>query len=334
MKLFRNPEYRKEFLLYLLLSLVFTAGAFFLRPLFGFLMLFACLCFLTVHSIVLYRRYQRIAQLSDEIDRILHGESEAEISVQTEGELSILQNEIRKMTVRLMEQTELLRTDKKRLSEAIEDIFHQLRTPLTSMNLSVEMLRSRELSTERRMQIARELTKSLERIRWQVDTLLKISKIDAGAALFRADNLSVSELVDRAAEQLLIPMELREQQFIRECGDAQLSCDLLWTAEALGNILKNAVEHTPEGGEIRITAQESPIYTEIIIADNGPGFDPEEIPHLFERFFKGKNAGSDSIGIGLALARMIITDQNGTITASNRDGGGACFTIRFYKSVV
>ena len=185
MKLFRNPEYRKEFLLYLLLSLVFTAGSFFLRPLFGFLMLLAWLSFLAVHSIVLHRRYQRIAQLSDEIDRILHGESEAEISVQTEGELSILQNEIRKMTVRLMEQAELLRTDKKRLSEAIEDIFHQLRTPLTSMNLSVEMLRSRELSAERRMQIARELTKSLERIRWQVDTLLKISKIDAGAALFR-----------------------------------------------------------------------------------------------------------------------------------------------------
>ncbi len=334
MKLLRNREYRIE--LILSAALILTGAAF------GLFVSFRCslLTLLTgglvfcVHLWFLRQRYRRIAELSDEIDRILHGDRAAEISVQTEGELSILQNEILKMTSRLQEQKDLLLSDKKRLSEAIEDIFHQLRTPLTSMNLSVEMLRDPGLPPERRFRIAQELKQSLHRIRWQVEALLRISKIDAGTALFRQDRILVSELVEKAAQELLIPMELREQKFICDIPEAHFQGDLLWTAEAFGNLLKNAVEHTPDQGEIRVTAEETPVYTEIVLRDNGPGFSEEEIPYLFDRFFRGKNAGADSIGIGLALARMIITGQNGTITAKNLPDGGACFVIRFYKTVV
>ena len=334
MKIFRNKEYRNELILDAAFASAFAAFGFFMSPKAGAVTLGLGLLLLVLHGVFLYKRQNRLAALSDELDRILHGTQQSLISEQTEGELSILQSELRKMTARLSEQADQLLSDKRQLSEAIEDIFHQLRTPLTSMNLSVEMLRSPALSEEKRLQITRDLKRSLERIRWQVETLLKISKIDAKTALFRKDPVSVSALVRMAAEDLLIPMELRNQRFTADVGDAHFTGDLRWTSEALANLLKNAMEHTDEGGSITVRAAESPIYTEITVSDNGPGFPPEDIPYLFDRFFRGTNSSEESIGIGLALARMIITEQNGTITAVNRPEGGAVFTIRFYKSVV
>jgi signal transduction histidine kinase len=152
--------------------------------------------------------------------------------------------------------------------------------------------------------------------------------------MFRRGPVSVKELIQKAADPLMIPMELRGQTLRVTVSDESFSGDADWTAEALGNILKNAMEHTPGGGEIAVNAVETALYTEITVRDNGEGFDPEDIPNLFRRFYKGKNASSDSIGIGLALARMIIASQNGTVTAGNTRDGGAEFVIRFYKSVV
>ena len=117
-------------------------------------------------------------------------------------------------------------------------------------------------------------------------------------------------------------------------AEASFAGDLPWTAEALGNILKNCMEHTPEGGTVTVTAEETPIFTRIVVRDTGPGFDPADIPHLFERFYRGSTAGSGSIGIGLAMSRMVIAAQNGTVTADNPTDGGARFTVRFYKSII
>ena len=117
-------------------------------------------------------------------------------------------------------------------------------------------------------------------------------------------------------------------------GDETCTGDLAWSAEALGNVLKNCMEHTPAGGIISVKAEETALYTQITVRDNGPGFVKEDIPHLFERFYRGKNAGADSVGIGLALARMIVAEQGGTVTADNPAEGGARFVIRFYKSVI
>ena len=110
--------------------------------------------------------------------------------------------------------------------------------------------------------------------------------------------------------------------------------DKLWTAEAVGNILKNCIEHCPNGGKLEISCTENPIYTQIIIADNGPGFSPEDLPHIFDRFYRGSNAVKESAGIGLNLSRMIFSRQNGIVKAENRSGGGAQFTIRFYKGAI
>ena len=129
-------------------------------------------------------------------------------------------------------------------------------------------------------------------------------------------------------------MELKGQELILDLGGAALTADPAWTAEALGNVVKNCVEHTPEGGTVTVTARQTPIFTEICVTDTGPGIDPEDLPRLFERFYRGKNAGEHSVGIGLALARQIAAAQNGTLQAANRPEGGAKFTFRFYVGAV
>ena len=223
--------------------------------------------------------------------------------------------------------------DKKYLADSLADISHQLRTPLTTMNLTTTMLRSPELTNEQRMELTGELRSLLTRTDWLVETLLKISKLDAGTVKLAKDAVSVSELISRSAAPIAIPMDLRNQTLIVNCGEESFIGDLVWSAEALGNILKNCMEHTPEGGTITVTAQETALYTQIEVEDTGSGFDPKDIPHLFERFYKGSNASQSSYGIGLALARTVITAQNGTVQAMN-GSTGAKFVIKFYKQVI
>ena len=142
------------------------------------------------------------------------------------------------------------------------------------------------------------------------------------------------EIIEQASEPLAIRMELKDIAFAIEDDGAVLSIDRAWTVEALSNILKNCMEHTPEGGKITARVEESPVFCRITISDTGTGFDPEDLAHIFERFYRGKNAADDSIGIGLALSREVIAAQGGTIVAKNADTGGAQFVITFYKAVL
>lgn len=332
----RNPEIRRSLGVYLLLTLVITGAGFaFGSVAAGIFALGICLLFSLAHFFFTYQRYRELADLSHEIDSILHGKVAIHLDAYAEGELAILQSEIYKLTVQLREQAEALRQDKVFLADSIADISHQIRTPLTSINLLLSRLAKPELPAEQRMALIKELEMLLSRIDWLIDALLKLAKLDAGMAILQNKPVSVRELVRRAAATIAIPMDLREQQLeIAMNGDETFTGDLAWSVEAVVNILKNCMEHTPERGTISISAQENAIYTEIAIRDNGCGIAPEDLPHLFERFYKGKNASSQSVGIGLALARMIVSSQNGTIKAENNPNGGAKFTIRFYKGAV
>lgn len=332
MKDLKNPELQKELLFYCLIALVFGALGLLVSPVAGMLGLGAGLAGGGLHLWCQHRRYREIAALSRSIDRILHGQDQL-LDDSTEGELAILRSEIRKMTVQLRESADLLQKDKQELSQALADISHQLRTPLTSMNLTVSLLPGAR-EEDQRLRLTRELKRSLERIDWLVETLLKLSKLDAGVVRFEPEPMTAAELTERAVRNLRIPMELREQQLQLDLADAALTADPAWTAEALGNILKNCVEHTPAGGTLSVTARQTPIYTELTVTDTGPGIDPADLPRLFERFYRGKDTGENSIGIGLALARQIIAAQNGTVQAANNPGGGARFVIRFYSGTV
>ncbi len=332
MKDWKNPELRRELLFYGLMASTFGAVGLLVSPWAGLLGFCAGLAGGGLHWLFLHRRYRELAELSQSLDRVLHNQAPV-LEDSGEGELAILRSEIRKMTLRLRESIDRLGQDKQALSQSLADISHQLRTPLTSMNLSLSLL-AQAREEEQRLRLCRELKRSLERMDWLVETLLKLSRLDAGVVLFEPEPISAGALTELAVRALRIPMELREQRFEQDTGDAVLMADPAWTAEALGNLLKNCVEHCPVGGTVTVTARQTPIFTELSVTDTGPGIPQEDLPHLFERFYRGKNAEENSVGIGLALARQIVSAQNGTLQAANRPEGGARFTMRFYAGTV
>lgn len=279
-------------------------------------------------------RYRKIADITYEIDKILAGSSRINFKSFKEGELAILSDRVEKLVAILNQQKETLRKDKIYLSDSIADISHQLKTPLTAINLILTRMRKNDLSLDERMALVRELTRLTERTQWLISVLLKISKIDTGTLVMNKEKFYVSDLVKKACEPVAVSMDLKNQKFESECGECKIEADFQWTCEAAANIIKNCMEHTPEGGTVKVSASETNIYTEIVIEDSGKGIDPEDLPHIFERFYRGKDADPGSVGIGLALARMIITGQEGTVKALNKREGGARFIIRFYKMVV
>lgn len=328
-----NKELRRSIVLIAIVTVVLAVVGFVISTTCGVLVLAACIVIAGIHIGTEIYRYRRLQKLSADLDRLLISGVPLPIAEYNEGELSILANQVQKLTLRLTEAAEVVEADKKYLADSLADISHQLRTPLTAMTLTTTMLRSADLTDEKRMELTGELRSLLTRTDWLVETLLKISKLDAGTVKLAKDAVSVSDLISRSAAPIAIPMDLRSQTLIINCCEESFTGDLIWSAEALGNILKNCMEHTPEGGIITVNAQETALYTQIEVTDTGPGFDPKDIPHLFERFYKGSNASQNSYGIGLALARTVITAQNGTIQAQNCENG-AKFIIKFYKQVI
>lgn len=330
---FRNPEIKKFIELDLLALTVFSFTGFSFGKNTGFLVLGCSLFFAASSLFVTWKRYKKLSHLSLELDNMLHHQTPIHFENYAEGELSILHDELSKMTLRLTEQAEALTRDKKYLSDTMADISHQLRSPLTSIHLILSLLKEPDITPVRRMELLQELTQLLSRMDWLVESMLKMSKMDAGTAYLKHVSVPVSRLLEEAGEPLLIPFELRGQTFSihQQTGQEQFLGDLSWSVEALTNILKNCMEHTPAGGTISVTCRENTIFTELIIEDSGKGFSQKDLPHLFERFYKGENSGTQSVGIGLALARMIISQQNGTLKAENRSEGGARFILKFYK---
>jgi len=280
-------------------------------------------------------RYRELAKLSGYLRQISGGDYALDVRDNREGELSILKNDIYKVTLLLSEQSSLLQQDKIRLTDAISDISHQLKTPLTSMMVMADLLSDAKLTVTKRTEFTRNIRIQLERIEWLVASLLKLAKIDAGAIQFKKDQVAVAKLIQKALEPVLIPMDIKAQTVsIKGADTVSLIGDFNWTAEALINILKNCVEHTAAGGEIAISFAENALFTEILIVDNGQGIAKEDLPYVFKRFYKGKNANEDSIGIGLAMAHSIITSQNGNIDVQSEQAKGTQFRIKFYKQII
>ena len=269
------------------------------------------------------------------MDRILHGGGELLLSSYEEGEIAILRDEIYKMTVRLREQSETLAEDKEALADSLADISHQIRTPLTTLNLMTARMMREGDDPEQRKRILREMNRMLERIEWLITALLKMSKLDAGAIRLEPADISMEKFMKKVLEPFEIQMDLRDQRCrIVGAEGMTFTADEAWTLEAVRNVVKNSLEYTPDGEALEISCEDNPLYTEISVCDSGSGIDPEDLPHLFERFYKGKNAGSSSFGIGLALAQSIMSRQNGVIRAENRRQGGSRFRIRFYKQTI
>lgn len=334
MKLSNNPEIRKFLLITVMPSLLLCFIMAFFSKIAAISVLAVSIFLIVSFFIFTKKRYNRLNALSETIDKILHGNDTINIKSFGEGELSILESDVQKMLVRLRDQKDKLEKDRNFLADSIADISHQLRTPLTSINLILSLIEASDTTKERREELLRELSKLITKTEYLVSVLLKISKIDAGTVQFEKKETELNALIRKSAEPLLIPMDIKNQKLSINADDISLNCDFSWCIEAFGNILKNCTEHTPENGEITVTATNTPIFTEVIITDTGSGFNEEDIPHIFERFYKGRNSSKESFGIGLNLAKMIITAHNGTVKAENSQSGGAEFIIRFYKQIV
>lgn len=245
-----------------------------------------------------------------------------------EDEFSILEDEIYKTVSELWIARERAQQERRMQADNLADIAHQLKTPLTSMSLMTQLLAT-EVSAEQQEYMER-IDSQLSRLNWLTGALLTMSRLDAGAVEFSTDVITFEELAARSIEPMEQLLTERKQTVSLCGGDVPVSCDSYWTAEALVNLIKNCSEHTPPGGTITLTAVNTPLYLQMTVMDSGKGFLPDELPHLFRRFFRGKNSSKDSIGIGLALCRAIIEGQEGVLHAENRPEGGARFVIRFY----
>ena len=327
----RNREIRQLVGAFVCITVVTGILGFMIGTAAGILSLASAAAFGAVFLAFTKARYRSIARISEQIDVVLHNADCVYISEAEEGELSILQSEITKMTLRIREQNAALRREKEYLSDSLADIAHQIRTPLTSANLILSLLEKNPDEAEKKA-LLRETEELFAQIEWLLNSLLKLSRLDAGIAEFQNEEISVKRLIGHAVRPLLITMELHSIVLKADVPDGMmLRGDFSWISEAIQNILKNCVQSTGDGGRLEIICTDTVLFGEILIHDSGAGFEKEDLPHLFERFYRGKNDGATGYGIGLALCKMVITRHGGTITAKNHPQGGAVFCIRFPK---
>ncbi len=289
--------------------------------------------------VLLLVRYQRavsaqVAGLSTYLRRIEAGDYSLDVRDNGEGSFSLLKNDLYKVTVRLREQAERLQRDKTALSNLIADISHQIKTPLTSMGVLADLLTEDPPEADRLAFVER-LRAQLGRIQWLVAALLKLARLDSGTAAFKSEPVDVLRLIERALEPLQIPIEIKKQRLVIHGGEgASFTGDLNWSAEALTNVVKNCIEHTPDGGKIEINYSANALYAEIIVSDDGGGIASRDMPNIFNRFYRGENAGENGVGIGLALAKAIFDAQGGDISVRSERGVGTSFDIRVFRGVV
>lgn len=320
--------------------------------------LFAAICTLVtglivtvIFMILTSRRYRALAKMAANLDRVLAGERDIRLRDMSEGELAILSSEIDKVIARLNLTVDELQAEKLALSDALADISHQLKTPLTSIAISTELIRDR-LSARgdsedlvERLRLIQTLQAHVEDL---VAALLKLARIDAGVIKLVRGAVDARELVRKSFEPLAIAFDIADVRFSADVQDgASYEGDLTWSVEALENILKNCMEHTPAGGCVSVRVSEDVLACRIRIEDTGPGIAESDLPHIFERFYRGSRdtdtASSEvnpaGVGIGLALSKSLVTAQGGTLTAENlRDENGnvtgAAFNLVFFKAVV
>lgn len=305
-------------------------------------------------AVFTHARYQELSLLSSKIDAILNGDRNLSFEGMQEGELSILANELDKMVSRLYLTTDQLERESASLADSLADISHQLKTPMTSMSIMCELMKTRvRESSNIDEDDARYLLGKLrsvqllqERVRWLVSVLLKLARIDAGVVKLASQQVDAAVVVKEAAESLAIPFDLANVELVLNLEDGcSYIGDAAWSREAILNVMKNCMEHAGEGGCVEVSVSHDALACRICIQDTGPGISPEDLPHVFERFYRGEDSGEatvtdpSGVGIGLSLAQSLVSAQGGAIKASNardRDGAvlGARFDIVFFSVTV
>ena len=279
-----------------------------------------------------HKKENDIKEIIKCIEQINKKNYELQIDSMSEDELSILKNEIYKTTIMLKESAENSNKDKINLKKSLEDISHQLKTPLTSILVMLDnIIEDPDMDINVRNDFVRDIKRNVVNINFLVQALLKLSKFDANTVHFIKKEYNLRSIVDESIKNVSTLCDLRNINIeLNIKNDSKIICDSKWQIEAITNILKNAVDHSKNNSTVTINLSNNNVYSMIEIIDKGEGISKKDISHIFERFYKGENATSDSIGIGLALAKTIIEEDNGNISVESNKNGTK-FTIKYFK---
>ena len=286
-------------------------------------------------TVLIYQRkiYKDIKDMTEYVYHSSEGRPFDMKNRNQEGQIGLLKTELLKMTNILKEKAELLQKEKVFLNDTMSDISHQLRTPMTSLMILNDLMYD-DLPNEVKIDFLDKIKHQLNRMDWLIKSMLKLSKVDAKVIEFKKEKINIKELIHKATAPIIVPMEMKNQRLIIEGDDTSSYIgDMSWSVEALVNIIKNCVEHTKENGQIYVSYEENPIYSKITIKDSGEGIDKKDLPNIFKRFYRGKSSSkTESVGIGLAMAKSIINSQNGDISVSSEKNKGTTFDITFHKN--
>lgn len=293
--------------------------------------------FILILSIIFFKynhiESKKINEITKYIEEINRGNYKLNIEENTEDELSILKNELYKITIMLKEVAENSQKDKTTLKDSLSDISHQIKTPITSILIMLDNILSDEnMPEDIKKDFIKDIKREIINIKFLVESILKLSKIDSNSIKFIKKEVFIKDIINEAVKNVSMLSELKNIEIIVSGDDSiKTICDLKWQVEAITNILKNCIEHSYENKKIYINYNQNNMYTELKIEDNGTGIDAKDLPHIFERFYKGKNSSSDSVGIGLALSKSIIESNNGYIQVDSELNKGTTFIIKYLK---
>ena len=289
--------------------------------------------YMAIIFIYLKQRDKKINQITQYINEIKNRKYDLDINENSEDELSNLKNELYKITIMLKEESEISRQDKENIKMSVEDISHQLKTPLTSIMIMLDNLKDNpNMDEDTKQRFIFEISKQVDWINWLVISILKLSRLEANVVKFSDNKINVKKFIDEIIDNLEIPIEIKNQKIIIEGNeDASFIGDYKWQQEAITNIIKNAIEHNKENGKITIKYEENVLFTKITITDEGQGIAKEDLKHIFERFYKAQNSSDNSVGIGLSLAKNIIEKNNGMINCKSEIGNGTEFIVKYMK---
>lgn len=329
----RNKEFTLPIIIGVLATVLISIIAMFINVVCGVLCLLLGVIVLSVYIIYTKKRYEKINELDMYLSRVISGDFNMSIDENTEGELSILKNNLFKVITMLKASNEAVTNDKMYLADSLADISHQLKTPLTSMMVITDLLKE-EQDEKKKNEFVDIIESQCERMKWLIAVLLKLSKLDAGTVEFNSMDLDINDVIDCSLEPFDITMDLKSIKLEKSIKPFVFNGDKNWIIEAVQNIIKNCIEHTDDNGTLRISTDETNLYYELSIEDNGCGIAKEDLPHIFERFYHGKNSHSDSVGIGLALSKEILKKHNASIIVESQEGIGTKFDVKFYKSII
>ena len=291
---------------------------------------------ITIFVIYEFVKNRKLRKISYYLEQLYNKNYSLLVSSNNEGEISLLKNNIYKVTVMLREENDILKKEKNALSDSISDISHQIKTPLTSILVMLDILSSeRNITEDRKNKIVHEITKQIKWINWLLVSLLKLAKLDTKTVNYKFESINLNEFINDCIKKLEILIEINNVNVVTKINEnIEIYIDKDWMKEAVINIIKNAIEHSRENGEIDIECDTNSVYTSIKIIDHGEGINEDDLENIFKKFYRGKNSSKDSIGVGLSLAKRIIEQQNGTITVKSELNKGTIFEIKLYKHII